>query len=33
MNAVSGKKAGRKQGKIGGCLKKAGFTEEHVYKF
>jgi len=33
INAVSGKKDGRKQGKIGGCLKQAGFTEEHVYKF
>ena len=33
MNAVSGKKAGRKQGKLGGCLKQAGFTEDDVYKF
>jgi cytochrome-b5 reductase len=31
--AVAGKKAGMKQGELGGILKELGYTEEQVYKF
>ncbi|KAG5340556.1 hypothetical protein C0989_001242 [Termitomyces sp. Mn162] len=31
--AVAGKKAGMKQGEIGGILKELGYTEDQVYKF
>lgn len=30
MKAISGPKAGMKQGELGGALKEAGFTEEQV---
>ncbi|PVG02932.1 ferredoxin reductase-like protein [Serendipita vermifera] len=33
MKAISGTKAGMKQGELSGALKEAGFTEEQVYKF
>jgi len=33
VDAVAGKKAGMKQGEIGGILKELGFTEDQVYKF
>lgn len=33
MKAISGAKAGMKQGELSGALKDAGFTEEQVYKF
>ncbi|KAG8835719.1 NADH-cytochrome b5 reductase [Serendipita sp. 399] len=33
MKAISGTKAGMKQGELSGALKQAGFTEEQVYKF
>ncbi|KAJ3774361.1 cytochrome-b5 reductase [Lentinula raphanica] len=31
--AVAGKKAGMKQGELGGALKELGYTEDQVYKF
>ncbi|KAG6815385.1 hypothetical protein H0H87_002364 [Tephrocybe sp. NHM501043] len=31
--AIAGKKAGMKQGEIGGILKELGYTEEQVFKF
>ncbi|KAG8756105.1 NADH-cytochrome b5 reductase [Serendipita sp. 396] len=33
MQAISGTKAGMKQGELSGALKEAGFIEEQVYKF
>lgn len=33
VDAISGKKDGMKQGKLGGILKELGFTEEQVFKF
>jgi hypothetical protein len=30
MKAISGMKAGMRQGELGGALKEAGFTEEQV---
>ncbi|KAI0031035.1 cytochrome-b5 reductase [Vararia minispora EC-137] len=33
VNAIAGKKAGMKQGPVGGVLKELGYTEEQVYKF
>lgn len=33
MKAISGMKAGMKQGELSGALKDAGFTEDQVYKF
>ncbi|KAG6808521.1 hypothetical protein H0H93_016820, partial [Arthromyces matolae] len=31
--AIAGKKAGMKQGELGGILKELGYTEEQVFKF
>jgi cytochrome-b5 reductase len=33
MKAISGQKAGMKQGELGGILKEMGFTEDQVFKF
>ncbi|KAI0066710.1 cytochrome-b5 reductase, partial [Artomyces pyxidatus] len=33
VNAIAGKKAGMKQGELGGILKELGYTEDQVYKF
>ena len=33
VKAISGQKAGMKQGELGGILKEMGFTEDQVFKF
>ncbi|THV06483.1 cytochrome-b5 reductase [Dendrothele bispora CBS 962.96] len=33
VEAIAGKKAGMKQGELGGVLKELGYTEDQVYKF
>ncbi|TFY74763.1 hypothetical protein EWM64_g9250 [Hericium alpestre] len=33
VDAIAGKKAGMKQGELGGILKQLGYTEDQVYKF